>query len=82
MNEEYDPRAIDRACRREKLVKRIKRLAPIAAVGFVIGLFIIMALRNPTDDLTKTLAAIVYLMLFLCLAILTALFYVLCSFRP
>jgi len=79
---EYNPHAMEKAARHARQVKTIKRLTPIAVAGFVVCLFVIGSLGNPGSDEARALAGLMYFMMFVCLAVFTALFYVLCFFRP
>ena len=79
---EYDPRTIEKAARHGLHVKTLKRLTPIAVAGFVVCLFVIGSLGNPDSDGARALAGLAYFMMFVCLAVFTGLFYVLCLFRP
>jgi len=79
---EYNPRTIEKAARHGRRVKTLKRLTPIAVAGFVVCLFVVGSLGNPDSDEARALAGLAYFMMFVCLAVFTALFYVLCFFRP
>ena len=48
----------------------------------MVCLFVVGSLGNPDNDEARALAGLAYFMMFVCLAVFTALFYVLCFFRP